>query len=71
MDCIASNDRGLDSKLHSHVRMDRLFGQKFTLAFPGLKAPIGIDVQAATGLWAVEIALSAASSQSLFLRARR
>ena len=38
-------------------RMDRLFGRTFTLAFPGLKAPIGIDVQATTGLWAVEIAL--------------
>jgi H+/gluconate symporter-like permease len=40
-------------------RMGVLFGKHFILALPGMKAPIDIDVQAMTGLWAVELALIA------------
>jgi H+/gluconate symporter-like permease len=40
-------------------RMGLLFGKRFILALPGMKAPIDIDVQAMTGLWAVELALIA------------
>jgi len=38
-------------------KMTVLFGKTFSLPFPGLKAPISIDVTAMTGLWAVELAL--------------
>jgi H+/gluconate symporter-like permease len=40
-------------------RMGLLFGKHFILSLPGMKAPIDIDVQAMTGLWAVELALIA------------
>ncbi len=36
-----------------------LFGEHFMLSFPGLKAPIDIDVQGVTALWAVELAVLA------------
>jgi H+/gluconate symporter-like permease len=39
------------------MRMTRIFGTSFGLALPGMKAPILIDVQGTTGLWAVELAL--------------
>jgi H+/gluconate symporter-like permease len=39
--------------------MAALFGQTFVLALPGMKAPVNIDVQGMTGLWAVELALIA------------
>jgi len=38
-------------------RMTNIFGKTFNLALPGMKVPILIDVQAMTGLWAVELAL--------------
>lgn len=39
--------------------MQDIFGSTFVLDFPGMKTPVSIDVAAATGLWAVEMALVA------------
>ena len=38
-------------------KMTFIFGKEFTIAFPGLKAPIVVNVAANAGLWAVELAL--------------
>lgn len=37
-----------------------LFGNEYSLAFPGLKTPIAVSVASMRGLWAVEIAMLAA-----------
>lgn len=39
------------------MNMQSMFGEKVNMSFPGLKAPIVIDVHGMTGLWAVELAL--------------
>lgn len=41
------------------MNMQSIFGDKFTLSFPGMKVPTVIDVHGMTGLWAVEMALVA------------
>lgn len=38
-------------------RLSDMFDKVFTLALPGMKAPVVIDVPGTTGLWAVELAL--------------
>ena len=44
-----------------------MFGEKYSLAFPGLKTPIEISVAAMRGLWAVEVAMVAAISCTILL----
>ncbi|MDR0826324.1 MAG: GntP family permease [Desulfovibrio sp.] len=51
---------GVVNYLMTKYGVPALFGEQYSLSFPGLKAPIVVSVAAMRGLWAVEIAMVAA-----------